>query len=66
MKRVKEQYFRSNFHFCRALHHLSRLKVLVEEPRENHRGEEEEKDDDEGHYSSSSTEGLVSAHQNAS
>ncbi|XP_010751450.2 lung adenoma susceptibility protein 2 [Larimichthys crocea] len=42
----------------RALHHLSRLKVLVEEPRGKHR-EEEEKDEDEGRYSSSSADGPV-------
>ncbi|KAM3600276.1 uncharacterized protein V6R79_020597 [Siganus canaliculatus] len=41
----------------RALHHLNRLKVLVEEPREKPREGEEEKD--EGHYSSSSAEGLI-------
>ncbi|XP_034457615.1 lung adenoma susceptibility protein 2 [Hippoglossus hippoglossus] len=37
----------------RALHHLSRLKLLVDEPRE------EEKDEDEGRYSSSSADGLI-------
>ncbi|XP_049593165.1 lung adenoma susceptibility protein 2 isoform X2 [Syngnathus scovelli] len=37
----------------RALHHLSRLKLLLEEPREKH---EEEKDIDEGRYSSSSAD----------
>uniref|UniRef100_A0A3Q2Y802 Uncharacterized protein n=1 Tax=Hippocampus comes TaxID=109280 RepID=A0A3Q2Y802_HIPCM len=35
----------------RALHHLNRLKLLLEEPREKH---EEEEDIDEGQYSSSS------------
>lgn len=50
----------------RALHHLSRLKVLVEEPREKHREEEEEKDEDEGRYSSSSAEGLVCTQQKSS
>lgn len=45
----------------RALHHLSRLKMLVEEPREKRtvNCEEEEKDEDEGRYSSSSAEGLT-------
>ncbi|XP_040914542.1 lung adenoma susceptibility protein 2 [Toxotes jaculatrix] len=47
----------------RALHHLSRLKLLVEEPRKKHREEEEEKDEDEGRYSSSSADGLVCAQQ---
>ncbi|KAL6097303.1 uncharacterized protein ACO6RY_06427 [Pungitius sinensis] len=41
----------------RAMHHLSRLKVLVEEPREKHA--EEERDEDEGRYSSSSADRLV-------
>ncbi|KAM9840954.1 lung adenoma susceptibility protein 2 isoform 2-T2 [Aulostomus maculatus] len=45
----------------RALHHLSRLKLLVGDPQENLR--EEEKDPDEGRYSSSSAEGLASIHQ---
>ncbi|XP_019961867.2 lung adenoma susceptibility protein 2 isoform X1 [Paralichthys olivaceus] len=40
----------------RALHHLSRLKLLVDEPREKNR---EEKDEDEGRYSSSSADGLI-------
>ncbi|XP_026153646.1 lung adenoma susceptibility protein 2 isoform X2 [Mastacembelus armatus] len=48
----------------RALHHLSRLKLLVEEPREKHK--EEEKDDDEGHYSSTSAEGLNCTQQKPS
>ncbi|XP_033951645.1 lung adenoma susceptibility protein 2 isoform X2 [Pseudochaenichthys georgianus] len=39
----------------RAMHHLSRLKVLVEEPKEKPRGQ---KDEDEGRYSSSSADGL--------
>ncbi|KAM7369386.1 hypothetical protein PAMP_013658 [Pampus punctatissimus] len=50
----------------RALHHLSRLKLLVEEPREKHREEEEEKDEDEGRYSSSSADGLVCTQQKPS
>ncbi|XP_062414859.1 lung adenoma susceptibility protein 2 [Pungitius pungitius] len=41
----------------RAMHHLSRLKVLVEEPREKHA--EEERDEDEGRYSSSSADRLI-------
>lgn len=41
----------------RAMHHLSRLKVLVEEPREKHA--EEERDEDEGRYSSSSVDRLT-------
>ncbi|XP_059213253.1 lung adenoma susceptibility protein 2 isoform X2 [Centropristis striata] len=49
----------------RAMHHLSRLKVLVEEPREKHT-EEEAKDEDEGHYSSSSADGLVCNQQKLS
>ncbi|KAI3362071.1 hypothetical protein L3Q82_012209 [Scortum barcoo] len=44
----------------RALHHLSCLKVLVEEPRQKDR---EEKEEDEGHFSSSSTERLISTQQ---
>ncbi|CAK6972526.1 lung adenoma susceptibility protein 2 [Scomber scombrus] len=43
----------------RALYHLSRLKLLVEEPKEKHREEDEEKDEDEGRYSSSSADGLT-------
>ncbi|XP_068190358.1 lung adenoma susceptibility protein 2 isoform X2 [Antennarius striatus] len=43
----------------RTLHHLSRLKALVEEPREELKVREEEKGEDEGHYSSSSADGLV-------
>lgn len=50
----------------RAMHHLSRLKELVEEPREKHTEEEEEKDEDEGRYSSSSADGLVCTQQKAS
>ncbi|XP_073333437.1 lung adenoma susceptibility protein 2 isoform X3 [Pagrus major] len=42
----------------RALHHLSRLKLLVDEPGKKHREEEEEKYKDEGRYSSSSADGL--------
>ncbi|XP_074547129.1 lung adenoma susceptibility protein 2 isoform X2 [Halichoeres trimaculatus] len=49
----------------RALHHLSRLKMLVEEPREKH-AVNEEKDEDEGRYSSSSAEGLTCALQKPS
>ncbi|XP_030598326.1 lung adenoma susceptibility protein 2 isoform X2 [Archocentrus centrarchus] len=48
----------------RALHHLNRLKMLVEEPREKSR--EEEKDDDEGRYSSSSADRLVCSQQEPS
>lgn len=47
----------------RALHHLSRLKVLVEEPRQKHRAEDGEKDEDEGRYSSSSADRLICAQQ---
>lgn len=43
----------------RALHHLSRLKMLVEEPRDKRIVNEVEKDEDEGRYSSSSAEGLT-------
>nr|XP_046230948.1 lung adenoma susceptibility protein 2 isoform X2 [Scatophagus argus] len=50
----------------RALHHLSRLKELVEEPREKNCEEEEEKDDDEGRYSSSSIDGLICTQQKSS
>ncbi|XP_018523331.1 lung adenoma susceptibility protein 2 [Lates calcarifer] len=46
----------------RALHHLSRLKLLVEE----HRKEEEEKDEDEGRFSSSSADGLICTQQKPS
>ncbi|XP_008322659.1 lung adenoma susceptibility protein 2 isoform X3 [Cynoglossus semilaevis] len=43
----------------RALHHLNRLKLLVEEPGEKRRKSEEVKDDDdEGRYSSSSADGT--------
>ncbi|KAG8010956.1 hypothetical protein GBF38_019885 [Nibea albiflora] len=49
----------------RALHHLSQLKVLVEEPRWKRR-EEEEKDEDEGRYSSSSADGPVCSQQKPS
>ncbi|KAM8827574.1 lung adenoma susceptibility protein 2 isoform 3-T3 [Spinachia spinachia] len=42
----------------RAMHHLSRLKVLVEEPREKDAAEEE-RDEDEGRYSSSSADRLT-------
>ncbi|XP_070781243.1 lung adenoma susceptibility protein 2 [Enoplosus armatus] len=49
----------------RALHHLSRLKLLVEEPRQKTgAGDDEvEKDEDEGRYSSSSADGLLCAQQ---
>lgn len=50
----------------RALHHLSRLKKLVEQPRGKYGQGEEEKDVDEGRYSSSSTEGLACAQQKSS
>lgn len=51
----------------RALFHLNRLKLLVDEPAEKHsRDEEEEKDEDEGRYSSSSADGLVCSQQGAS
>ncbi|XP_040013033.1 lung adenoma susceptibility protein 2 [Xiphias gladius] len=50
----------------RALHHLSHLKLLVEEPREKYREEEEEKDEDEGRYSSSSADGLICTQQKPS
>ncbi|XP_068562180.1 lung adenoma susceptibility protein 2 [Cebidichthys violaceus] len=50
----------------RAMHHLSRLKVLVEEPREKHTEEEEERDEDEGRYSSSSADGLICSQQKPS
>nr|XP_020456858.1 lung adenoma susceptibility protein 2 [Monopterus albus]XP_020456859.1 lung adenoma susceptibility protein 2 [Monopterus albus] len=50
----------------RALHHLSCLKLLVEEPRQNRRVEQEEKDEDEGRYSSSSAEGLLCTQQKSS
>ncbi|XP_038135463.1 lung adenoma susceptibility protein 2 isoform X2 [Cyprinodon tularosa] len=43
----------------RALHHLKRLKLLVEEPGQERRRRDEEKDEDEGRYSSS-TERLLS------
>uniref|UniRef100_A0A8C3AWG2 Uncharacterized protein n=1 Tax=Cyclopterus lumpus TaxID=8103 RepID=A0A8C3AWG2_CYCLU len=49
----------------RAMHHLSRLKVLVEEPREK-RVEEKERDEDEGRYSSSSADGLICTPQKPS
>ncbi|XP_032394991.1 lung adenoma susceptibility protein 2 isoform X2 [Etheostoma spectabile] len=47
----------------RAMHHLSRLKVLVEEREKKHPEKEEEKDEDEGRYSSSSAEGLPCTQQ---
>lgn len=49
----------------RALHHLSRLKVLVEEPGGKLRGDEE-KDGDEGQSSSSSAERLSCTQQKLS
>lgn len=45
----------------RALHHLTHLKALVEEPRKEpgkNDKKEVEKDEDEGRYSSSSTDGF--------
>lgn len=54
------------FFLLRALHHLNRLKMLVEEPRQKHRATEEEKDDDEGRYSSSSVDRLVCSQQEPS
>lgn len=45
----------------RALHHLSRLKLLVE-PGDKRRQEEKE-DVDEGRYSSTSADGLVCTQQ---
>ncbi|XP_035801221.1 lung adenoma susceptibility protein 2 isoform X1 [Amphiprion ocellaris] len=48
----------------RALHHLNRLKLLVEEPTKKHR--EEEKDEDEGRYSSSSADGLMTSQKEPS
>ncbi|XP_060917425.1 lung adenoma susceptibility protein 2 [Labrus mixtus] len=50
----------------RALHHLSRLKMLVEEPREKRTQEEKERDEDEGRYSSSSADGLTCTQQKRS
>ncbi|XP_068430538.1 lung adenoma susceptibility protein 2 [Clinocottus analis] len=51
----------------RAMHHLSRLKMLVEEPREKRaEEEEEERDEDEGRYSSSSADGLICTPQKPS
>jgi len=41
------------------MHHLSRLKELVEEPTETREEEEEERDEDEGRSSSSPADGLV-------
>uniref|UniRef100_A0A3Q1F2B9 Lung adenoma susceptibility protein 2 n=1 Tax=Acanthochromis polyacanthus TaxID=80966 RepID=A0A3Q1F2B9_9TELE len=49
----------------RALHHLNRLKLLVEEPTKKHR-EEEEKDEDEGRYSSSSADRLMTSQKEPS
>lgn len=46
----------------RALHLLTNLKSLVEEPRKEDE-EEGEKDEDEGRYSSSSTDGFTCAEQ---
>ncbi|XP_072228436.1 lung adenoma susceptibility protein 2 [Leuresthes tenuis] len=51
----------------RALHHLSCLKLLMEEPKQKSRKEgEEEKDEDEGRYSSSSADGLICSQQEPS
>lgn len=49
----------------RALHHLNRLKLLVEEPTRKNPdpGEEKDKDEDEGRYSSSSADRLFSSQQ---
>ncbi|XP_008301776.1 lung adenoma susceptibility protein 2 [Stegastes partitus] len=60
---VELQGFPGSPSLHRALHHLNRLKLLVEEPTENPRmkEEEEEKDEDEGRYSSSSADGLISS-----
>ncbi|KAK2818805.1 hypothetical protein Q5P01_024366 [Channa striata] len=52
------EIFSGGLSLQRALHHLSCLKLLVEEPRAKPRAKEE-KDDDEGLYSSSSVDGLV-------
>ncbi|XP_077593767.1 lung adenoma susceptibility protein 2 isoform X1 [Stigmatopora nigra] len=41
----------------RALHHLNRLKLLLDEPRAKH--EDEEKDTDEGRYSSASADRVM-------
>ncbi|XP_068609291.1 lung adenoma susceptibility protein 2 [Brachionichthys hirsutus] len=43
----------------RTLHHISHLKVLLDEPGEKQEVEEEDKDEDEGRYSSSSADGLA-------
>ncbi|KAM4527621.1 lung adenoma susceptibility protein 2 isoform 1-T3 [Odontesthes bonariensis] len=51
----------------RALHHLSCLKLLVEEPQQKGRKEgEEEKDEDEGRFSSSSADGPICSQQEPS
>ncbi|XP_063746335.1 lung adenoma susceptibility protein 2 isoform X2 [Eleginops maclovinus] len=50
----------------RAMHHLSRLKELVEEPREKQGEERGMKDEDEGRYSSSSADGLSCTQQKPS
>uniref|UniRef100_A0A1A8J1R8 Chromosome 18 open reading frame 54 n=2 Tax=Nothobranchius kuhntae TaxID=321403 RepID=A0A1A8J1R8_NOTKU len=50
----------------RALHHLNRLKLLLEEPSQIDREEGEEKEEDEGRYSSSSADRLVSSQQESS
>uniref|UniRef100_A0A1A8MK44 Chromosome 18 open reading frame 54 n=1 Tax=Nothobranchius pienaari TaxID=704102 RepID=A0A1A8MK44_9TELE len=50
----------------RALHHLNRLKLLLEEPRQIDREEGEEKEEDEGRYSSSSADRLLSSQQEPS
>ncbi|XP_029940840.1 lung adenoma susceptibility protein 2 isoform X2 [Salarias fasciatus] len=52
----------------RALFHLLRLKLLVEEPTHKRTEEEEEgeKEEDEGRYSSSSADGMTCSQQGAS
>ncbi|XP_047229425.1 lung adenoma susceptibility protein 2 [Girardinichthys multiradiatus] len=47
----------------RALLHLNRLKLLVEEPGQKGRQKDEEKEEDEGRYSSLSADRLLSSQQ---
>ncbi|KAM4532344.1 lung adenoma susceptibility protein 2 [Fundulus diaphanus] len=47
----------------RALQHLSRLKLLVEEPGRRSRPQEDEKEEDEGRFSSSSADRLPGCQQ---
>ena len=54
-----------NNSLCRALHHLSCLKLLVEEPRQKRQEDGEKEEEDEGRYSSSSADGLMCSQQNA-